>query len=107
MSRKLILITFLTSLAASPAYAIDARINGESKYGCTSKEYYDKTVEMVAQNDREAFAQVLGSGIAAGICTMFKAGESVVISDNGLFMLKVRRKGNPTEYWISGDSITR
>ena len=103
----IILTTAITLLTASQAQAIDARINGSNKYGCTSEEYYDKTTEMVAQNDREAFAKILGSGIETGICVMFKADEPVVIAKNGILMLKIRRRGDVAEYWVSSDAIVR
>ena len=80
-------------------------INGDSHYGCMHKADYDKTAEYVAQNDREAFKQFLGLGIATGVCIMFKAGEPVILVDVGIFTSKVRRKGELAEYWVSSEAL--
>lgn len=93
--------------SANEAHAIEATIKGPSRYGCTSKEYYDKTTDMVNQNDREAFTKLLGAGIASGICTMFEAGETVIIAENGIFTVKLRRRGDLKEYWAAADVLNR
>lgn len=92
-------------LSAASAYAQDAYIKGSSKYGCIHKADYDKTNEYVVQNDREAFTQFLGLGVAMGVCTLFDANESVIITKFGLMTSKVRRKGDLKEYYVDTSSV--
>lgn len=94
-------------LSASCAQAETIHIKGANKYGCTDKAVYDKTGEMVAQNDKEAFAKLLSAAMASGICTLFSANEQVYVTDAGLFTSKVRRKGDVAEYWITTDALSR
>lgn len=92
--------------ASNTAHAGDVRIKGSSHYGCSDETVYDKTSQMVAQGDREAFAKLLGVAIATGICTMFKADEVVFITDHGFLNSKVRRKGGVAEYWVPSDALS-
>jgi hypothetical protein len=105
--RTLILTTAIAILTASQAQALDATIKGPNRYGCISEAYYKKTNDMVTQNDKEAFVKLLGAGIDSGICVMFKAGEPVVITQNGIFSVVIRRRGDVTEYWADADAISR
>jgi hypothetical protein len=100
-----LLTTIAILCLASAAHAETTYIKGSSNYGCVHKVDYDKTNEYVAQNDRDAFTQFLGLGIATGVCVMFEANEPVTIADRGLFTSKVRRKGNLAEYWISSKAL--
>jgi hypothetical protein len=82
-------------------------IKGSGRYGCMHKADLEKTIEYMAQNDREAFKQFLGLGIETGVCTFFKEREPVFIVKLGLLTSKVRRKGNTAEYWIDSSALEK
>jgi hypothetical protein len=107
MKPLLLIFTFILMIVgSSAAHAGDVRIKGDSHYGCSDEDVYDKTTQMAAQGDREAFAKLLGAGIATGTCTIFKDNEIVFITDHGILNSKVRRKGNVAEYWIPSDALS-
>lgn len=106
MKTRLLAITILGAIISTPTYASDLYIKNSSKYGCIDKDYFDKTIEMVAQGDREAFAKILGAGIATGVCTMFTANEPVYLVKSGILTIKIRRKGDVAEYWVDTQSVT-
>ena len=104
--RPFLLSAFVLSLIiAQPAQAADLHIKGNNQYGCIDKDYFNKTITLVAQDDREAFSKVLSAGLATGICTMFKAGEPVYLAKSGFLLIKVRRKGETAEYWTNTEAV--
>ena len=82
-------------------------ISGNSYVGCTNKKYYNKLVDYAVQNDDVAFKKALMAGVLAGICTMFKSGEKVYITDTSFFsgLVKVRRPGETIEYWTAIEAV--
>jgi hypothetical protein len=90
---------------ATSAHAESALISGGHHYGCIHKADYDKTSEYVSQNDPEAFTAFLGLGISTGVCVMFHANETVIVTDRGIFTSRVRRKGDLTEYWVTSEAL--
>ena len=105
--KRLILAALFLTIATSSAHADGMHINGDSRYGCADKDYYNKTVQISAQNDLEAFKKVLGAGLATGMCVMFEAGEPVHVVDAGFLMSKIRRQGDVAEYWIETQILSR
>jgi len=94
------LFSFIFS-ASYLAFANELHTISMDIYGCTSKKYYRKLSSYIVDSDMVAFQKALITGIAAGICTMFKKGEKVYIVDSAYFsgMAKVRRPGKTIEYW--------
>lgn len=93
-------------LFASTAQAQDRRIQGESRIGCVSRDYYEKLVSFAASGDNEAFKKALVAGVMTEQCTMFQAGASVILEDTAMFsgMMKIRVRGETTSYWTSIES---
>lgn len=84
-----------------PALVQNQHINGDSWFGCTSKEYFQKLQSVVSQGDKEAFSRGLQIGLIAGQCVQFRSGEAVYIEDTAIFsgMVQVRRVGELGSYW--------
>ncbi len=78
-----------------------------SYVGCTDKKYFKRLISYAAQHDDAAFQKALYIGVAAGICTVFKPGEAVYVSDTSLFsgLVKLRRPGEVKEYWTVMEAI--
>lgn len=85
----------------------EKRISGENWFGCTDREYFSKLVDYAVQDDQQAFSQALATGVVAGVCTTFTNGENVFITDTAVFsgLVKVRRRGEITEYWTNLEAI--
>jgi len=85
----------------------DKQISGDHRFGCSDREYFDKLVGYAVQKDTDAFSKGLAAGILAGTCTMFKAGESVYITDTAIFsgLVEVRRRGETQEYWTNLEAV--
>lgn len=104
--RKLLIITILT-LAAQSAIAFESKIT-DSAVGCTDQTKLEKLLSYARSKDNEAFTKALLLGVSDGSCTMFKAGESVDVSDvkwSGLN--QVRRRGAIQEYWVVREVLKR
>ena len=103
---KFIAIT-LVVLWSTAALAVEGYINGNSWFGCTKKEYFRKLVRYAARGDEDAFAKGLALGLRAGMCTLFKNGEKVYITDTSLLKgeVKVRRPGQMVEYWTVMEAV--
>jgi len=82
-------------------------ISGSNYVGCTNKKYYEKLVNYAVQNDLVAFKKALTIGILTGMCTIFKYGEKVYITDVSIFsgLIKVRRPGEIIEYWTVPEAV--
>ncbi len=78
-------------------------INGDSWFGASSKELFEKLVQYSVQGDSAAFGKLMTAGLLTGETTMFKNGEEVLLADTAIFsgMIKVRRKGDTQEYWTN------
>jgi hypothetical protein len=57
----------------------------DDRVGCIQREYFEKLTEYAVQADKKAFYSGLVAGMSAGICTVFKAGEEVFITDTAIF----------------------
>lgn len=81
------------------------RIKGAGWHGCTDANVYDKAVKLAAQGDNLAFAKYVTAGRSLGVCTTFKAGEQVYVTESGILKKKVRRAGQTTEYWTDRQAV--
>jgi hypothetical protein len=75
------------------------RINGENRFGCSDREYFDRLGKIGGQGDEAALADGIRMGFASGVCVPFKAGEPVYLEENQWGIIKVRRPGEQTGYW--------
>ena len=96
-----------TSGASSLLIGSERRISGDHWFGCTDREYFDKLNDYVAQKDAQAFRKALAAGVLTGICTLFKKGEVVYVTDATIFsgLVKVRRKGQLQEFWTYIEAV--
>lgn len=92
-------------LIPAVARAEEYKITSDVAYGCTNKDDFKKTQEFLMDGDKEAFQKLLGFGLSMGACVMFKMSEPVFLVDNGLFYIKVRRKGDAAEYWTYREAV--
>lgn len=105
--RILTVSAFLLALfTATVAIAQDRRIQGDSRIGCVSQEYYKKLVNFASSGDNEAFKKALVAGVLTEQCIMFKAGTRVILEDTAIFsgLMQVRVRGNTSSYWTSLES---
>ena len=75
------------------------RINGEHRFGCSDREYFDRLGKIGGQGDEAALADGIRRGYASGVCVPFKAGEPVYLEENQWGIIKVRRPGEQVGYW--------
>ena len=89
------------ALAAIPA-AAQSQQQAISKmaFGCQDWDLYKRLVLIRAQGDKEAFKNALSHAIWTGACTIFHVGDTVFIAESSMFSVKLRRKGETSEYWI-------
>lgn len=97
----------LLALWAGVAFALEGYINGKSWFGCADRDYFRKLVRYTVQGDKDAFVKAMAIGIQTGVCTIFKNGERVYITDTSLFRgeVKVRRPGQMIEYWTVMEAV--
>ena len=83
------------------------RINGDHWFGCMDRDEFGRLVNYAVQNDQEAFSQALTRAVYNGTCTLFQNGETVYLTDTGIFsgVVKVRKRGETTEYWTNMEAI--
>jgi uncharacterized protein YecT (DUF1311 family) len=76
-------------------------------YGCQSKDYVDKLSTISYQRDQDAFASALLEGVGSGECVVFNKGDIVYVMDTSIWSgyIKVRKKGESSEYWTFFDSV--
>ena len=103
---KKLLITLFT-LWSGAVFALEGYINGKSWFGCANRDYFRKLVRYTVQGDKDAFVKALAIGIQTGVCTIFKDGERVYITDTSLFRgeVRVRRPGQMVEYWTVMEAV--
>lgn len=75
------------------------RINGEHRFGCSDREYFDRLGKIGGQGDEAALADGIRMGYASGVCVPFKAGEPVYLEENQWGIIKVRRPSEQVGYW--------
>ncbi len=96
-----------SSSPRSAAPSGEKRIDGDNWFGCQSRDYFEKIVGFAAQRDNEAFSKALAAGILQGNCIRFTARETVFLEDTAIFsgLVKVRRKGETSEYWTNLEAV--
>ena len=75
------------------------RINGDSRFGCSDREYFDRLGKIGGQGDEVALADGIRMGYASGVCVPFKAGEPVYLEESQWGIIKVRRPSEQVGYW--------
>jgi hypothetical protein len=88
----------MNAMAGSLDYTVTKKT-----FGCQSKELFDK---INGYDDDVAFHKALTMGLSNGNCDIFQIGETLGFVDGGFTdglngRVKVRRRGDVEEYWIS------
>lgn len=75
--------------------------------GCADRSDTERAVRFVLDDDKEAFMRFASHAVEAGRCILFQQRESVYIVESPLFssIIKIRRKGDPKEYWTASGGI--
>ncbi|MBU1040036.1 MAG: hypothetical protein KKF77_02920 [Proteobacteria bacterium] len=93
---------------ASPK-ALDGRmtIQPGDWIGYRDRDTLERATKLATQGDKAAYTQLMGNGIARGICTMFKPGEEVFLEENALLagLVKIRRKGEISGWWTNFEAV--
>lgn len=108
ISTTMIIVMTLT-IAGTASAQTSRKIKDDNYFGCTDKEYFDKLIKYIVDEDIEAFKKGLMAGIITEECTLFKKGEAVYVVDTKIFsgLAKVRRKGNVREYWTNLEALEK
>lgn len=96
-------LTQSAAVAGPTAYHIKDNKAG-AWFGCDTKERFDKIISF----DKAAFRKAALSAIAAGNCTVFRAGQTVYLGDVPIFggLIQLRREGETEEYWTNREAIS-
>ena len=73
--------------------------------GCTEIKSLDKLNEYLDQDDRAAYEKRLKDAIASGECIQFLSGQEVYVLDSHASKLKLRLRGDTSEYWASRQAL--
>ena len=107
---KVLAIFILILLMILPLGYLEAqirRISSDKFFGCTEKIYFEKLRLYLIQKNMNAFTKSLSDGIYVGICILFKSGDEVFVTNTTVSsdLIKIRRRGEVTEYWINVEAI--
>lgn len=77
--------------------------------GFINEKDLDKLCDMLASNDTDAGDTFIGINLVDGKATVFTVGEEVYFSDRKVWKeyVKIRRKGEITEYWTLRGAIEK
>lgn len=105
MKNILILTTLLLIAVSANAYERTVTKNGF--IGCSSREYFEKLMNVLAKKDTQAFQKGLTAGMLSGDCAVFKLGQKVDVTDQALLsgLFKIRPDGDMKEYWTLTDTV--
>jgi len=94
--------------AAPPPYAPPGarRINGDNRFGCIDREYFERLVKMKAQGDDAAVTDGIRAGFISGQCVSFQAGEPVFLDEHSWGLIRIRPAGKQTSYWTFLEAAT-
>jgi hypothetical protein len=73
--------------------------------GCAQLESLDKLNDYIDQGDPTAYGRSLSQAIFDGQCILFTYGEEVYVIDAARSKVRVRLRGDTTEYWTSRRAI--
>jgi hypothetical protein len=82
------------------------RINGDGRFGCSDRGYFERLVKMKAQGDEAAVTDGIRMGLASGRCASFEAGQPVFLEQNDWGLIRVRPVGQQTSYWTFTEAAT-
>ena len=103
-------VAFSLPILCSPrAFAQERKIAPGTWFGCIERGTIEMIATYRAKHDTDAATKELNAGIRTGRCTIFRAGESVVVTETTVIagVTKIRRAGDTTEYWVYREAVPR
>lgn len=93
------------TLAAAPAWAQSARIAFDT-FACAERGTVERLVRYQAQGDKTARDALYIEALGSGACIVLASGTPVFVSDGGWDgIVKVRRAGQPAEWWAVSTAV--
>ena len=104
-----VLLVAVSLLLVAAAGAQERKIAPGTWVGCVDRGALEQIATYRAKKDIEAATKELSAGIRTGRCTVFKDGESVVVTETTVIagVTKIRRAGGTTEYWVHREALLR
>jgi hypothetical protein len=91
-------------LAASIAHA-DDMIAARDAIACRAQADHQRLSDLVAQGDREKFADLAATLMVMGRCERLKPGERLNVTTAGIGTVKVRRLGEQVELYTYREAV--
>src|SRR5438128_10859807 len=109
MKRRLLCMTAILSVAQLTSAAVPERhvVTTNGSLACEEKEDFDRVMFYVAHNDIATANKEVAALRASGACTIFNAGDEIVIVEAPPVTLsvKIRHVGASTGYWTTKSFI--
>ena len=104
-----VVLAAVSLLLVAPAGAQERKIASGTWIGCVNRGALQQIATYRAKKDTDAATKELSAGIRTGRCTVFKEGESVVVTETTVIagVTKIRRAGDTTEYWVHREAVPR
>ncbi len=97
---KKISVLALSLIISIQALAFDKVVIVDS-FACVNKELFEKLNQM-RENGDKAVTDALLNSMMTGLCTIFKKGDTISVSDITITgLVKARPSGSMTEYWTA------
>lgn len=74
---------------------------------CTTLEKTDSMNAILKSGDQEAWKRGAAVAITLGDCDLLNPGDVVNVTERSGYMVKVRKRGEVTAYWINPAALTR
>lgn len=101
-----VLIAAFSTQTASTEASSNAGQMKRSAFGCQSRDEYYEIARL--SDDKEAFTKALLAKLGSGRCMLLETGQQVYLVESSLFsgMVRVRPKGDPTNFWTNSEGVT-
>jgi len=82
------------------------RIAAVEMPGCAELKSLDKLIEYLDQDDKVAYERGLKEAMLNGQCILFTSGQEVYVMDSARSKVKLRVRGDTSEYWASRRALS-
>lgn len=103
------LLVVASLLCGSSAALAQVEVVQMEYFGCVSRDYYDRAVKFLVQQDQDAFGEHVARGVMSGQCVVLKKGAKVYLDDISVLsgVVKLRPAGSTKAYWTTHEVIRR
>jgi hypothetical protein len=107
MKKIALTIASITLMFFSLAFAETYTIKEDSLFGCKSRTHFEKLIQYITDDDKQAFVTALDMALKAKKCIMFKKNQIVYVVKIDIIggMVLLRPKGGLAEYWAKTRTI--